>query len=520
MPQENFFSADKSTPIAGESVLEEAALLADAPSVNGGLDPEDIVEEAEQILRESAPHDYDVLIIGGGPGGYTCAIRAAQLGMRVGLVEARKIGGVCVNVGCIPAKAMLESANALKLIQRAEEFGLHLNGSCTADFAAMSARKDKIVGEQRAHVEELLASLDVEILEGRASFADTHSIEITSSDSTRIVRAVHVVIATGSRPQHLSVIGGDAAGVLTSDEILHLETVPRRLIVIGAGAVGIEFAYLFRVLGSQVTILEMTAQIMPGEDEDVAMELARLLERDGVEIITRAEVERIETERTEVANAEEELRLHYKRDGQEYSLASDRVLVAVGRNANSDGLNLEAIGIECDQGKIVVNENCETNVSGVYAIGDCTRNVGWAHQATAEGKMVAEYICGLTSSVDLSLIPSCYYTQPEIASVGLTLLQARKQGITARAGTFYFRASGRAAAAGTDDGFVKLVIDEESERIIGCQIIGPRATDLINEALLAIKQGQTASEMINSIHTHPAFNEALPVAASAALKHH
>jgi dihydrolipoamide dehydrogenase len=323
------------------------------------------------------------------------------------------------------------------------------------------------------------------------------------------------VIATGSRPQHLPILGGDAVGVLTSDEILQSEIVPRRLVVIGAGAIGIEFAYLFRVLGSQVTIIEMTEQIMPGEDEDIAMELARLLERDGVEIITRAEVERIDE-----TDANGELVLHYTRDRQEYSRAAERVLVAIGRKANCEGLNLEAIEVACEAGKISVNEYCETNVGGVYAVGDCIRDVGWAHQATAEGKMVAEYICGLPSSVDLNLIPSCYYTQPEIASVGLTLQQARDDGIAAQAGTFNFRSSGRAAAAGLNDGFVKLVIEERTERIIGCQIIGPRATDLINEALLAIKQRQTASEMIGSIHTHPAFNEALPEAASDALNNH
>lgn len=492
-----------------ETVLEEAeAIVADAPQLNGEIEADEVVEEAEQLLREAAPHDYDVLVIGGGPGGYTAAIRAAQLGMHVALVEQSEVGGVCVNRGCIPAKALLESAHVVKLMRRAEEFGVITSGEFLADWRAMAARKDKIVEQQRTHIEKLLALHNVDVLHGRARFESTHTIAVESEDETRSLRAVDIVIATGSRPQRLPVPGTDAAGVLTSDELLNLEAVPRHLVVIGAGAVGIEFAYLFKVLGSRVTVLEMAEQIMPAEDEDISLEMARLLERDGIEIITRATLLHIkETQPLTVA---------YERLGKEYSFYADNVLMAAGRRANVEGLGLQVAGVECEDGKIRVHENRETNISGIYAIGDCIRDVGWAHQATAEGKMVAERICGRESTIDLHLIPSCYYTQPEVASVGLTLKEAKAQGIAARAGTFAFRANGRAVVMGESDGFVKIVIEENTESILGCQILGPRATDLINEALMAIKTGQTIEEMVSVIHTHPAFNEALPEAALAA----
>ncbi len=470
---------------------------------------DDIVEEAEQLLREMAPHDFEVLVIGAGPGGMVAALRAAQLGARTGLIEAREVGGVCLNRGCIPTKALLESIDALRLVRRAADYGLIVEGSVRPDFAAMKARQEGIVAHLRGHMAGVLDGSGVTVLRGQARFVDEHTVEVAGPDGTRKITAVHVIIATGGRPQRLPVPGSDLPGVLTSDEALRLEGVPDSLVVVGAGAVGVEFASLFAELGSRVTLAEMAPAILPQEDPDIGREMQWRLENGGIEVLTGTKLERIERHG-------ERLRVHLARRSDRRGIDTALVLLATGRVANTAGLGLDAIGVRHERGRIVVDENCETSVGGVYAIGDCIRDVGWAHLAAGEGRLVAENIMRYPSAIDLRYVPSCYYTCPEIASVGLSASAARRAGMAVREGTFYFRFNGKAAAAGEHDGFVKLIVDDATDRLFGCQIIGPRATEIINEAVLALRTGQTIEELIGAIHAHPTFSEALPEAALAA----
>jgi dihydrolipoamide dehydrogenase len=471
------------------------------------IDPEAIVEEAEQLLREGAPHDYDVLVIGGGPGGYVAAIRAAQLGAHVGLVEERELGGVCLNRGCIPTKSLLESVNVMRLMRRAAEYGVHFDGKFRPDFRAMHRRKQQIVEQLRGNVAHLLQEHNVDVLQGRARFVGEHSIEVTSTqEAVRTVTAVHVIIATGSLPMRLPVPGADLPGVITSDELLQQDVVPESIVVIGAGAVGVEFAYLYYELGARATLMEMAPTVLPQEDADIGREMQKVLERFGIGLLLDTKLERIEQN-------DGRLDIIYVQEGREERITTDMVLMATGRRANTDALGLDEAGIEHKKGCIQVDENCESSVSGVYAIGDCIRNVGWAHLASGEGTMVAEQVTGHPATIDLTHVPSCYYTHPEIASVGLTREQADAKGISTRVGLFHFRSNGKAAAAGDHDGFVKVVVDDDTEKLLGCQIIGPRATDLISEAVLALKTGQTIEEMVGAIHAHPTFSEALPEAA-------
>lgn len=471
------------------------------------IDPVAVVEAAEQMLREAVPHDYDVLILGAGPGGYVAAVRAAQLGARVGLVEAREIGGVCLNRGCIPTKTLLESVDVLRLMRRAKEYGIVMEGACHPDFVAMNARKRDVIEQLRANVERLLAEHHVEVISGTARFVGEHTVEISEpSGTTRTVRAVNVIIATGSTPQRLPVPGNDLPGVVTSDELLQQETVPEHLVVIGGGAVGVEFAYLYRELGARSTILEMAGGILPQEDADIAAEMTRLFKERGIALETEATLQ-------EIRQGGVGLEVVYTSRGQATSIAADLVLFAAGRRVNTDELGLDAADITHDKGKIAVDECYETNVSGVYAIGDCIRDLGWAHLASAEGKLVAEHVMHHPSKVDLKHVPSCYYTHPEIASVGHTHAQAQAAGVATRVGVFHFRANGKAAAAGDHDGFIKVVVDDTTSKLLGCQIIGPRATEIINEAVLALRTGQTVEELVGAIHAHPTFSEALPEAA-------
>ena len=496
------------------SVVAAAEVLAaPAPQLKevAAIDPGDIVEAAEEMLRENAPHDFEVLVIGAGPGGTVAAIRAAQLGAKVGLIEERELGGVCLNRGCIPTKTLLESIDVMRLLRRAKEYGIIAGADATPDFAMMNRRKTEVVARLRENAARLLAEHNVEVISGAAKFVGEHVVEVSGTGGTRRVTAVHVVIATGSLPAKLPIEGADLPGVITSDELLQQNFVPQSFVVIGAGAVGVEFAYLMHEMGSKVLLLEAAPKVLPSEDDDIAHEMERLLREYGMDIRTGAKLQRIE-------HNGEELSVIYEDESGLQSTLAAQVLFATGRRANTDALDLKAAGVAHEKGKILVDEQCATNIGGVYAIGDCVRNVGWAHQAAGEGTMVAEEVTGHPITVDLRHLPSCYYTHPEIASVGLTQKAAHEAGIDGRVGRLDFRSNGRAAAAGEHEGFVKIVVEAESEKLLGCQIIGPRATELINEAVLALKTNQTIQEMVGAIHAHPTFAEALPEAALAARK--
>ncbi|HEX9997990.1 MAG TPA: dihydrolipoyl dehydrogenase [Abditibacterium sp.] len=489
---------------------EELVLETPPPDLSPELDPESVVEEAEQLLREGAPHDFDVLIIGAGPGGLAAAQHLAQSGLQIALVEERELGGVCLNRGCIPTKTLLESIGVLRVLRRAKFFGIHLNGELTPDFAAMHQRKDEVVASLRAQTKQMLEEAGVEIINGQARFVEAHTLEIQTESHRRRVTAVHIIVAVGGIPARLPVLGADLSGVVTSDEILEQSGIPRRLVVAGAGAVGVEFASIFAELGASVTILEKEGAALAGEDEDIQIEMAASLREIGVDLVVNSTIERIE-------NANGSLQVVFRQNNEEKSIETDEVLLATGRAAKLENLGLEQAGIEVESGKINVDATKQTSVGGVYAIGDCIRRVGWAHQAALEGREVADAILGVECEIDARFVPACYFTFPEVASVGLTLKAAHDLGIAARAGKFSFRANGRAATSGDQGGFVKIVIEQETGRLLGCQIIGPRATEIINEVSLALRNGATAESLTDALHAHPTFAEVLPGAARAAL---
>ncbi len=500
-------------PFLAPLVVEENETILGATQGDPLLNGAQIVEEAEEILREGAPHDFDVLVIGGGPGGYVAAIRAAQLGAHVALVEARELGGVCLHRGCIPTKTLLESVDVMRLLKRAGDYGIATGGDFKLDFVRLNARKREVIAQMESYIARLLKENGVEVLQGHARFVEEHKVEISraGTEEKRVVSAVNIIVAVGSLPARLPVPGHDLPGVITSDELLAGEVEARDIVVVGAGAVGVEFAYLFQQMGAKTVLLERANRVMPQEDEEIGAEMTRLLREFGLEVVTEATLEKIE----ESPNG---LEVFYTRNGVTHQSSTRNVLMAAGRRANSDELGLDSIGLKNEKGKIVVDAHCQTNVSGVYAIGDCTREAGWVHLASAEGTMVAELVTKNAVTIDLRHVPSCYYTHPEVARVGRTREQAEKEGFKVRVGNFSFRQNGRAASAGEHDGFVKIVVDDANDKLLGCQIIGPRATDLISEAVLALKIGQTVDEMVGAIHAHPTFSEALPEAALAARK--
>lgn len=492
------------------------------------IDAADIVEQAEALLREGAPHDFDVLVIGGGPGGYVAAIRAAQLGAHVGLVEEREIGGVCLNRGCVPTKSLLEAADMLRLVRCANVYGIAAPGEVRPDFAQINRRKSELIAQMRTRVSQMLRENDVEVLQGRARFVDTHTVEISSTRNaetrgektaeataethgeTRRVSAIHIVIASGSVPKRLPIEGADLPGVFTADELVSGDFEAQNVVVVGGGAVGVEFAYLFQTMGAQAVLLEAAPAILPQEEEEVAREMARVIGEFGVQIRTEAKIERIERAPDDM------LRVTYLHAGATHISSTRCVLMATGRIANTQHLDLDAVGIANENGRIQVDEKCETSLSGVYAIGDCTRNVGWAHRASGEGALVAEIITKNPISVDLRFLPNYYYTNPEIASVGRTKKEAESDGVTVKLGVFPYRANGRVAGAGQHEGFVKIVADADDERVLGCQIMGPHATELINQAVNALRNGQTLTEMVSALRTQPIFSEAVAEAALSA----
>ena len=491
--------------------LLETAFILPATDETDELDTGDLIDAAEELLRQGAPHDFDVAVIGAGPGGLACAIELAKSNLKVVLIENREIGGVCLNRGCIPTKTLLESVGALRVVRRAQSFGVGISGEITIDFAQMQARKRGVIAGLRARSLEQLQNAGVPVLRGQARFVDEHTLEIVGPDA-RELTAVHVVIASGGLPSKLPIKGRSLEGVLTSDEVLQLESVPKSLMIIGGGAVGVEFAAIFAEVGARVCLLEPEDHILPGEDPEICQAMRQSLEGSGIEVVVGAHLQRIE-------NGGEGLIAHFEREEQHEKRTTSLVLMATGRRANLDDLNLDAAGVRHENGHIDADENLETSTAGVWAIGDCIRRIGWAHQAAHEGRRVADQIRGVESDEKLQFVPSCYYTFAEVATIGLTLEAAHDLGIEARAGKANFSANARATTASDETGgFVKIVVEIGTDKIVGAQIIGPRATELIGEIALAMRQDQSAQTLADTLHAHPTFSEVLSNAARAALE--
>ncbi len=445
--------------------------------------------------------EYDLIVIGTGPGGYHAAIRAAQLGLKTLAVEKGEVGGVCLNVGCIPTKALLHAAKAKKLAKEAAEFGLALKEE-GLDLEKLAAWRDQVTKKLTGGVEFLFKGNGVDLVRGQAKVLSPREVEVGGER----YRAKRLVLATGSRPIELPGFPFDEERVLSSTGALKIERgIPKRLLVLGAGAIGLEFASIYRAFGSEVVVVELMDQILPGADPEAANVLARNLKRAGIEIKTRTKAEGFE-------ETEEGLNVRLSGPKGEETLTADRILVAVGRRPNSEGL--AGLGLALDEkGFVVTDERMQTSVPGVFAIGDLRGAPLLAHKAMKEGVVAAEVAAGKPSAFDQQ-IPSVVYTDPEYASVGMTEAEAMEKGIAVQVGKFPYAANGRALTRQEKDGFVKVVTDAEYEVVLGVQIVGPEASELIAEAALAVEMGALADDLELTIHPHPTLSESLMEAAA------
>jgi len=444
---------------------------------------------------------YDVCVIGAGPGGYVAAIKAGRLGAKTVLIEKENLGGTCLNVGCIPTKTLLASADMLRQFKNAEEFGIDASG-VKVNWTKMLERKDGILAKLRTGIAGLLKSSKVKVITGKASFLDKKTVLLAGTNKK--ITADKFIIATGSAPLVPGFIP-ESERIITSTELLSIPKIPKSLIVLGGGVVGCEFASLFAELGSSVTVVEMMPSLLPGQDEEISATLKKSLEKAGIKVLTGAPLEKIKATAKQVSGTVA---------GE--TLKADYMLVSIGRKPCSASLKPEAAGIRTsEKGFIEVDERCRTNISGIYAIGDVSGRIQLAHMASVMGITAAENACGKRSEFSDSLVPGCIFTHPEIGTVGLTEKQCAEQGIEVNIGKFAFAGLGKAMAAGETEGFCKIIADVETDQVLGVHIIGPHAADLIAEATAAMHLEVTAKELGKAIHAHPTLAEAIMEAAHA-----
>lgn len=454
---------------------------------------------------------YDIVVIGAGPGGYVAAIRAAQLGMRVAVVERENLGGVCLNWGCIPTKALLQSAHAFTAAQRAGEFGV-IVGDPMVNTERVVERSREVAATMSRGVQFLLNKNKVEVIMGSGRLKGAGSVEVTDGEGkVQTVEAKHIIIATGARVREFPWLPIDGKKVIGYREALVLREFPKRLAVVGSGAIGSELAEYFHCFGVEVTIIEALDRLQPLEDDEVSKAIGREFRKAKIKTMVNAAVQGVDV-------SGEGCVLRVKTKKGEETVVADMVLAAVGITPNVENLGLEEQGVEMERGRIKVDEYFRTNVEGVYAIGDVIPTMALAHVASAEAVCCVEAIAGLKPAlVDYTAVPTCTYTSPEVASVGLRERQAAEQGIEVITGSYPFTASGKATAMGAREGFVKLIFRKDDHRLLGAHIVGAMATELINELALALKQGMTAEQLHGTIHPHPTLGEGVMEAAAAAL---
>lgn len=447
---------------------------------------------------------FDIAVIGGGPGGYVAAIKAAQHGKKVCLFEKGELGGVCLNRGCIPTKALLKSAAVLQEVRDAGQFGVTVPGAAAAalDFAAAQRRKAGVVKKLTGGVGMLLKSNQVTVFSGQASFADKNTLLLGSERIT----ADNIIIATGSQPARLPIQISADAPVITSDEALELKEIPHSLVVVGGGVIGVEFAYLFASLGTKVTIVEMFDRILPPVDAEVAQQADKMLRGLGIQIFCSAKATKIEN-----------TTLHFEQGGAAKQAAGEKILIAVGRTPNTEGLNLTAAGVAMAGKAIKTDERMRTNVPGIYAIGDVNGKSMLAHTASAEGLVAVDSIIGKTSEMDYGRIPACVYTHPEIASIGMAEDEARQKHEDIKVGKFPFAANGKAMVEGESAGFIKVITEAKYGEILGVHMFGLHATDMIASMAVALTAEAGAHEIVAAVHPHPTLSEAVAEAFHAAL---
>ncbi|MBT2161690.1 dihydrolipoyl dehydrogenase [Zobellia barbeyronii] len=454
--------------------------------------------------------NFDVIVLGSGPGGYVTAIRASQLGFKVAIIEKENLGGVCLNWGCIPTKALLKSAQVFNYLQHAEDYGLSAE-NVDKDFDAVVKRSRSVADGMSKGVQFLMKKNKIEVIKGYGTLKAGKKVSVKDADGKETeYSAEHIIIATGARSRELPSLPQDGKKIIGYREAMTLKEQPKSMVVVGSGAIGIEFAYFYNAMGTDVTVVEYLPSIVPVEDEDISKQLERSLKKAGIKIKTSAEV-------TSVDTSGKGIKATVKTAKGEEVIEADIVLSAVGIKTNIENIGLENVGISTDRDKILVNNYYQTNIPGYYAIGDVTPGQALAHVASAEGILCVEKIADMhVEPLDYGNIPGCTYCTPEIASVGLTEKQAREKGLDIKVGKFPFSASGKAKAAGTPDGFVKVIFDAKYGEWLGCHMIGAGVTDMIAEAVVARKLETTGHEILKAVHPHPTMSEAVMEAVAAA----
>ena len=453
---------------------------------------------------------YDLIVIGSGPGGYVAAIRASQLGMKVGVVEKAELGGICLNWGCIPTKALLKSANVFEYLQHASDYGIEVK-DFKADLNGMVKRSRDVAAGMSKGVQFLFKKNKIDQLLGHGTLKKGGKVEVTDASGKKTeYEGKSIIVATGGRSRELPSMKIDGKKIIGYREAMILDKLPKKLLVVGSGAIGVEFAYFYKTLGSEVTIVEFLPRVVPVEDEEVSKALDKSFKKSGMKIYVNSEVTKVDTSGQGCVAT-------VKTPEGEIKIEADIVLSAVGVSANLEGIGLEEVGVKTDKGKVVVDDFYKTNVSGVYAIGDIVKGPALAHVASAEGIICVEKIAGHNPEpLNYNNLPGCTYCSPEIASVGLTEEAAKKAGYEIKVGKFPFTASGKAKAAGAPDGFVKLIFDAKYGEWLGAHFIGANVTEMIAEVVVARKLETTGHEIIKSVHPHPTMSEAIMEAAAAA----
>jgi dihydrolipoamide dehydrogenase len=454
---------------------------------------------------------YDIIVVGSGPGGYVTAIRASQLGLKTAIVEKESLGGVCLNWGCIPTKALLKSANVFEYLTHAEDYGIKVKGG-EADFGAMIKRSRGIAEGMSKGVQFLMKKNKIDVLNGTGKILAGKKVEVTDDKGKKETYSAGkgVIIATGARSRQLPNLPQDGEKVIGYRKAMTLEKQPKKMVVVGSGAIGVEFAYFYNAIGTEVTIVEYLPSIVPVEDADISKELAKSLKKQGIKIMTDASVEKVDTKGSGC-------KAHVKTKKGEEVIECDVVLSAVGIEANIENIGLEDVGIATDKGKILVNDFYQTNMPGYFAIGDCVPGQALAHVGSAEGIICVEKIAGHhPEPLDYNNIPGCTYCSPEVASVGYTEKDAKEAGYELKIGKFPFSASGKASASGAKEGFVKLIFDAKYGELLGGHMVGANVTEMIAEIVAIRKLEVTGEELVKTVHPHPTMSEAIMEAAAAA----
>lgn len=453
---------------------------------------------------------YDIIIIGSGPGGYVAAIRASQLGFKVAIVERSELGGICLNWGCIPTKALLKSAQVFEYIQHAKDYGIDVKDA-NVDFSAVVKRSREVAGGMSKGVQFLMRKNKIDVIAGTGKLLAGKKVEVTDANGTKTVYdAQHIILATGGRARQLPGLPIDGKKVISYREAMVLDSQPKSLIVVGSGAIGVEFSYFYNSIGTKVTIIEFQDRIVPVEDVDVSKQLEKNFKKAGIEVMTSSSVESVDTSGVGV-------KVNVKTANGTITLEADVVLSAAGVVTNIENIGLEEVGVATDKGKVLVDDYYKTNIPGVYAIGDIVKGPALAHVASAEGIICVEKIAGHhVEPLNYGNIPGCTYCQPEISSVGLTEAQAKEAGYELKVGKFPFTASGKASASGHKDGFVKVIYDAKYGELLGAHMIGANVTEMIAEIVVARKLETTGYEILKSVHPHPTLSEAVMEATADA----